>query len=975
MNYAIETYVSDQIERLPWDISVLLRRQVDSYKFLQDEYAEIAGLDRFETVGFLRINGRNEAVGLDVGNESLPVRWLTFMAVSDSSLLPTKLNSQQQEIGSFKGGWLQVPTAFIVTSTGTDKNASRLVAGSKLRLHTFPDGEREHDHSDRLQDAGAAASELIGDTLFRAELTAASETIEKADFNKWMLGNIGSLSFLPEQSLIVVVPMQVFDHLAPIFKRSFFSTEADHAGGATSAYLPELSHLIRLDRADWVSTWDLGSSLNGLSPLLGKVQLMARDLTPFSYVSSDLYRVLSRMAEVSELIGLVTLLVAIPLLWLAWVVARMLSKLLLMNERRLIGLALIRGIPIQAISQTLLMALILGGLTGGLLGLIAGLGLPVLGHSLLGHPVPPWPVFMRGLVYFPVFIGLGLAVALFAGWGMIKQIRKMTPREAMARVSGRDVEEAGERLSLAYRIASFVALVLGGYKVCVWVAGHSLLVSALQGRLSENQVQVVMLAESLLNFIAVPLFLAGVVGLLRWRLVWFQYLLNALAAPLVGKLRWFVAEHMALSRSRIASTLFLTALAMSLALLPQVGADTFYDRLLRGVDLSLATDAQLEYSLAELAGGKDDPAPVPEYNALVQAPLAEIEAALRADARVSGVTRMQQFVMPGIYLPTQSSLMLNLIEDPESYKQNVYYEEGLGLTRPFSEIVTLLPSDLLTASQGFLKVRQVPLQSDIIFGYTGDYVPVTGQFKEVVAFLPGQPSAGVSQREGYATAEVDYLNYVMSTDARVFASTDRFSKAPLSSLKVIPSRVVFLVNTTTELNADGIDQLVAGLPIKPQNVRWQGAERQNVSKDMFISLALGNMKVFMVGGLILAITGVFVVGLANFIAERRTFSLLRLRGLPLPLLLRVSLSMFLIPVIVGIVLGILLGLVSGYGISQAIWELPRIYGMAGFLENRLTLSIVSWGIVASFGLTLTLVAVGFGLWPFRNTAREAIREG
>jgi hypothetical protein len=214
----------------------------------------------------------------------------------------------------------------------------------------------------------------------------------------------------------------------------------------------------------------------------------------------------------------------------------------------------------------------------------------------------------------------------------------------------------------------------------------------------------------------------------------------------------------------------------------------------------------------------------------------------------------------------------------------------------------------------------------------------------------------------------------MSTDARVFASTDRFSKAPLSSLKVIPSRVVFLVNTTTELDADGIDRLIAGLPIKPQNVRWQGAERQNVSKDMFISLALGNMKVFMVGGLILAIAGVFVVGLANFIAERRTFSLLRLRGLPLPLLLRVSLSMFLIPVIVGIALGILLGMVSGYGISQAIWELPRIYGMAGFLDNHLTISLVSWGIVASFGITLTLVAVGFGLWPFRNTAREAIKD-
>jgi ABC-type antimicrobial peptide transport system permease subunit len=708
---------------------------------------------------------------------------------------------------------------------------------------------------------------------------------------------------------------------------------------------------------------------------MGKVQLTARDFTPFSYVGSDLYRVLSRMAEVSKLIGLVTLLVAIPLLWLAWVVAKMLSQLLLMNERRLIGLALIRGVPIQAISQTLLAALIIGGLAGGLLGLVAGLGLPVLGYSLAGHPVPPWSVFMRGIAFFPVFIVLGLAVALFAGWGMIKRIRKMTPKEAMARVSGSEMEEVSERLSPGYLVVSAGALILGGYKVCVWLAGDSLILSALQDKLSESQVQTVLLAENLLNFIAIPLFLAGIIGLLRWRLTWFQYLLNALTAPLVGKLRWFVAEHMALSRARIASTLFLTSLAMSLALLPQVAADTFYNRVLRGVDLSLGADIQLEYSLSDLAGGKDDAAPVPEYRALTDASLDRVEAALKADSRTSSVTRIQQFIMPGVYLPIQSSLMLNLIEDPAAYQQTVYYEDGLGLTRPFSDIVSRLSDDYLTASQGFLKVRKVPLQSDIIFGYTGDYVPVTGQFNEVIAFLPGQPSAGVLQREGYATAEVDYLNYVMSSDARVFASTDRFDRAPLSSLKVIPSRAVFLVNTNGELNADDVDQLAASMPIKPQNIRWQNAERQNVGKDMFISLALGNMQVFMIGGLILAITGVFVVGLANFIAERRTFSLLRLRGLPLPTLLRVSLAMFLVPVIVGIGLGILLGIVSGYGISQAVWELPRIYGLAGFLDNQLALSATSWGIVATFTLILSIIAIGFGIWPFRNTAREAIKDG
>jgi len=974
--YSLASYVSDQLDRLPWDVSVLQSSGLSSHSKLREEYSMLQGVDRVESLGLMRLQRGNGVVGIEIDGKPFPARWIALIATTDTSILPKELQRGGEVVPTaMNNGAYQVQAALVTGSRAGAETVS-VNSGSTIRIYPFRDTHEimhEGGHFHGEPDPIVLDSD-IPDTLLEAAVIMPPAQIERLEFNKWMLARVGSLSYLPEQSVVLAVPMEAFNKLVPLLDRLFEWTEGVHGGSAAPPYLPEMAHLLRLSRDEWVSVWDLDSSVKSLVPLLNVVHEKVYDVTHSSYVSSDLHRILSSMSQVSKLIGLVTLLVAIPLLWLAWVVAQMLSKLLLMNERRLIGLALIRGIPINSISQTLMLALIIGGVLGGLLGLVVGLGLPVLGHSLFGQPVPPWPVFMRGIVYFPVFIGLGLAVALFAGWGMIRQIRRMTPREAMARVSGNDVGESGEQLSMIYLVGSFLALVLGSYKVYVWIAGHSLLLSVLQGSLSEGQLQLVMLLESLLNFIAIPLFLAGIVGLLRWRLVWFQYLLNALAAPLVGKLRWFVAEHMALSRSRIASTLFLTALAMSLALLPQVGADTFYDRILRGVQVSLGSDVHLEFNLTDLAGGKDEPAPVPEYNTLVAGPLAEIEEVLRADTRVSDVTGMKQFVMPGVYLPAQSGLMLNLIDDPASYKQTVYYEEGLGLTRSFSEIVDRFSTDFLTTSQGFLTVRKVPMQLDIIFGYTGDYVPVTGQFNEVVAFLPGQPSVGVSQREGYATDEVNYLNYIMSSDARVFASTDRFDKEPLSLLKVIPSRAVFLVNTRSELNAEDIADLVAKLPVKPQNVRWQSAERQNVSKDMFISLALGNMKVFMVGGLILAIAGVFVVGLVNFIAERRTFSLLRLRGLPQSLLLRVSLAMFMIPVVVGIILGILLGLVSGYGISQAIWELPRIYGVAGFLENHLTFSLASWGIVLIFGVVLTLVAVGFGLWPFRNTAREAIRE-
>ena len=129
----------------------------------------------------------------------------------------------------------------------------------------------------------------------------------------------------------------------------------------------------------------------------------------------------------------------------------------------------------------------------------------------------------------------------------------------------------------------------------------------------------------------------------------------------------------------------------------------------------------------------------------------------------------------------------------------------------------------------------------------------------------------------------------------------------------------------------------------------------------------------MIGGLVLAISGVFIIGWINFLANRHTFSLLRLRGMPLSMLFRISLAYFLIPVIVGILLGIVLGAISGFGVAQAIWEMPKIYGVAGFLKNQLVFSCTSWKIVFLFFSFLALISFIYGLWPFRRTVHEEIR--
>src|SRR6266508_1966865 len=61
-------------------------------------------------------------------------------------------------------------------------------------------------------------------------------------------------------------------------------------------------------------------------------------------VDSTTEVLLERMQGIARLIGLVSLLVALPLLWMAWVLAANLAGLLMLNERRTLGLMRLRGI-------------------------------------------------------------------------------------------------------------------------------------------------------------------------------------------------------------------------------------------------------------------------------------------------------------------------------------------------------------------------------------------------------------------------------------------------------------------------------------------------------------------------------------------------------------------------------------------------------------------------------------------------------
>jgi hypothetical protein len=148
-----------------------------------------------------------------------------------------------------------------------------------------------------------------------------------------------------------------------------------------------------------------------------------------------------------------------------------------------------------------------------------------------------------------------------------------------------------------------------------------------------------------------------------------------------------------------------------------------------------------------------------------------------------------------------------------------------------------------------------------------------------------------------------------------------------------------------------------------------------MGSDMFIFLILENMRIYLIGGLLLALIGILAVALANYIEDQRTLALLRIRGTSPFQLRRFLIALLLAPSLLGMVVGGLAAMLGGYGLANYVWKLREIKTVVQLLPTHLVISVLTLFI----GLVLLLILLGvsflFSFWVFRQSARENIQEG
>jgi hypothetical protein len=943
--YAMERYVADQVSRVPWDISIYQTADVPQAGELQDNVGQTAGIARNERLYFLRSIPPYSVMPIIDGQE-LRTPWLSVLSATDINLIPPDIRPTGKDavivlVGS-KG---QMGDAFLALQ---NRKRFDLVVKPKNE-----DLEVDDSHKHAL---GVITVQTGIERVIRIDAT---------ELNRWYLDQTSSPTLVPELGMIMVLP---FDPEAILnfdaVSRGFMHDHNDaDIHGNPGDYFPEIIHLARLDRSRLVSGWDIEGSLTKILQTGSRLTDNAQNVTASAAVDHNLGTMFIRMHEIAKRIALISLLVSLPLLLMAGILLANLSNLLLLNERRKLGLLRLRGVPGHMIGRALLLSIGGGGLIGGIFGAVLGTFIPLLVYFRGWPPLALVPK-IQDPFYLGVFLLVGVVISLFVGRRFVTEASHVSPLQASRRVEAGE----GESTRVRFGILQQAAFVLGGLKVIGWIANRSLTALSTAPWVAD--------LDRALDFVAFPLFIYGLVTLIASR----QKLMAALMAPaawmLAGPLRDVSLKHMQIRRHRAASFLLIVSLMASLALYPTVMTAVFDNKTERGARVQLGSDIQLAINALDLMppeaqarGG------LAQRLGVLKEKLDPLVARIEARKEVGGLTYMVEGLVEGLYMPDRgfSGLPLYLMGDPNRHLKAIYSEPALGEGGNFEAIVHRLDDRKVLASAPVGAFYKKKFDDPMPVGRT-----TKGQLQRLpwggaLRFLPGVPLRTVNDREGFVAARVDYLNHLFTNSPYLVGAV---GNPGLADLDILVPRIVLTVGAAPGVStADLRRAVLAAAQVEPLEIHDLDGEVKRLGSDMYIYLARQNVQIYLLGGLVLALIGIFSVAYANYVEDRRTLALLRIRGAGPSDVVRFFMPNILGPSLVGLVIGGTIALVVGFGITRLVWDLRQLQTVMNYLPTHLA---VSWH-TAAVALVLALLIAGivlvFARWVFARTARQGLLEG
>ncbi|HEY2942423.1 MAG TPA: hypothetical protein VGN09_08320, partial [Vicinamibacteria bacterium] len=249
--YAIKRYVDDQLARIHWDMAVYQTEGYNASSELPRLIASTDGIRRVESMAFLRTNPPEGQMGFEVDGKALATPWISVLAATNPSLLPPTVNA------ALSGGG-GVALALIGPERAMGKAFLALQGAKEIsfRVNLGAPG-------------GGFATNGGGHSVSAFSLPIRGVVrLERDDLNRWLMDQVGSISFVPHIGVTVLMPFQ--DDVLRKFESVSTGVITEEVAGEhafmghqvlAAQYLPEVIHLGLIDRARLVSGWDIDGSL------------------------------------------------------------------------------------------------------------------------------------------------------------------------------------------------------------------------------------------------------------------------------------------------------------------------------------------------------------------------------------------------------------------------------------------------------------------------------------------------------------------------------------------------------------------------------------------------------------------------------------------------------------------------------------------------------------------------------------------
>jgi ABC-type antimicrobial peptide transport system permease subunit len=352
-----------------------------------------------------------------------------------------------------------------------------------------------------------------------------------------------------------------------------------------------------------------------------------------------------------------------------------------------------------------------------------------------------------------------------------------------------------------------------------------------------------------------------------------------------------------------------------------------------------------------------------------------VNAFKKAEGVQDATWTLVEGVSDGVYVPGYgfNGLPLYFIPNAGDYLKAVYSEESLAQQGNFKKMIGKLPDGqvlLSPAVAGFSDKKEGDMAA--LGRDTEGKNMVNAKVASTLWYLPGSPLTSITDRESFAAARVDYVNHLFSNNAYVVLDPNN---PAIRNLDVLITSLHFSVSLKPGVNSNDVRaDILKLLPVEPSKVRVYDEEVKKVGSDMYIFLARQNVQIYLLGGLLLAAIGILAIAYTNFLQDRRTLGLLRIRGVGPKHMLQFFGPSIFAPSLIGLVLGIVVSLVVGYGITNLVWQLREVRNILLYLTTHIAISQVT--ILIAAGLFVMIVSIGltFSRWAFRKSAREGLSD-